>query len=474
MAGKAWTEEKRAKIAAAKALSKEKRLDNQESAMLHKDKVIPIPLPPIIQKIINEGGLKPPTDPSMTAPEEVFSADELLERATRLEKLKEAQVKKVKQEESLVKDNALSLNKNPSFTNQVTDSRGITTKYLVNPKNVPQGTNPTPTKYATVAELVKDLESKGASADQISSAIDGFTGGGMHTPSLADIEKMNPLNKILNQNSVVKESHTAIIESLEENKAEDQEYEPKLGKGSMKLLFPTMKQTNPATCWALVQTAKKFGQRLNLDMESGDSMIVNSRNKLASRFLESGEEWSIWLDDDMIPQTGNANWFRYQTFCDTWADSTGYRKITDEALSVHFIDRLLSHGQKIVGATYFGRQPTGRPMFHEGIGTVEINRESRNYPNQLFATQWVGTGCLLIHRSVYLDMQKAYPQLAPTTLMPQWDFFRLIPDKGEDASFCDRAIKIGHQPYVDLGLHCAHVGNCAYGAWNTNNKQLGV
>lgn len=444
MSGKPWTEEKRIKIAAAKAISKEKRL---------------IEAPIIVKKAFN--------DPSMTSAEEVFTADELLERAARLERQKEAQVKKFNEQKTMVKDNAQTL----TYTQKIVS--------INSPNPVSQ---PTQAKYATVAELVKDLESKKATPDQISAAIDTFTGGGMRFSNLADIEKLNPLRNLgsIPNGSKVQASlsEPAILEISEEKKYEstslDLEYEPKLGKGSMKLLFPTMKQTNPATCWALVQTAKKFGERLNLDMESGDSMIVNSRNKLASRFLESGEEWSIWLDDDMIPQTGNANWFRYQTFCDTWADSTGFRKITDEALSVHFIDRLLSHRQKIVGATYFGRQPTGRPMFHEGIGTVEINRESRNYPNQLFATQWVGTGCLLVHRSVYLDMQKAYPQLAPTTLMPQWDFFRLIPDKGEDASFCDRAIKIGHQPYVDLGLHCAHVGNCAFGAWNTNNRQLGV
>lgn len=449
MAGKPWTEQKRAKIAASKALSREKK------------ELKPI----VIEKKAN-------TDPSMTIAEEVFSADELLERAIRLEKLKEAQLKKVNEQKELVKDTAIT------FTNEVTDARGITTKYVVNPKNVPQGTNATSAKYATVAELVKDLESKKATPDQISAAIDGFTGGGMRTPNLSDIEKINP---VINRKTPVPTIQTNLESPItskfieEPDKSQDiGQYEPKLGKGSMKLLFPTMKDTNPATCWALVQTAKRYGNRLNLDMESGDSMIVNSRNKLASRFLDSGEEWSIWLDDDMIPQTGNPTWFRYMTFCDEWADSTGNRKIPEDNLSIHFIDRLLSHGEKIVGTTYFGRQHTGRPMFHEGIENVAVNRESRNYPNQLMATQWVGTGCLLVHRSVYLDMQKAYPQLAPTQLMPQWDFFRLIPDKGEDASFCDRAIKIGHQPYVDLGLHCAHVGRAAYGAWNTNNKQLGV
>lgn len=240
------------------------------------------------------------------------------------------------------------------------------------------------------------------------------------------------------------------------------------------LLFPCFSNTNAATTWALVQTAKRYGAKLRMDMESGDSMIVNSRNKLANRFVESGIEWSVWLDDDMIPQTGNPAWFRYMTFCDEWADSMKVKRIPDDMLEAHFIDRLLSHGQKLVGCTYFGRQFRGRPMFDQGVNTVEGNRHARVYPNELLETEWVGTGCLLVHRDVYTDMQEAYPELAPTQSAPFWDFFRVIPGHGEDASFCIRAKSVGHQPRVDLGLHFAHVGKAAYGAWNTNNRQLGV
>jgi hypothetical protein len=501
MARKPWTEERRQKVAKTKAKNKEikgKETLTKIVEVIAKDHPINTylqgeeikPLPPITQ-------FTPPNwqGASMVQANEVMSPEELVEHQARVQRAnakraeQEAQVKKVNEAQALVKDKPIT------FTNEVIDDRGIKTKYVVNPQPIAQ--QGTVAKYATVAELVKDMELKGASQDQITNAVDNFIDGGMYTPTMSQVDKLNtyarkpqvvtsgymqvvenppkPQPNFEVTTSVTDESSLFLNTSQEENLAiKQKEYAPKAGLGSMKLLFPTMKDTNPATCWALVQTAKRYGERLKLDMESGDSMIVNSRNKLASRFLDSGEEWSIWLDDDMIPQTGNPQWFRYMTFCDEWAESMGARKIPDENLSVHFIDRLLSHGKKIVGATYFGRQHTGRPMFHEGVENPAINRESRNYPNQLMETQWVGTGCLLIHRSVYLDMQRAYPQLAPTALMPQWDFFRLIPDKGEDASFCDRAIKIGHQPYVDLGLHCAHVGRASYGAWNTNNRQLGV
>lgn len=273
---------------------------------------------------------------------------------------------------------------------------------------------------------------------------------------------------------IYKRSDFHVIDEISEQKRYAEASQREIVSGRVGLLFPTMKDTNPATAWALVQIAKRYGDKIYMDMESGDSMIVNSRNKLANRFLDTNCEYSVWLDDDMIPPTGNPEWFRYMTFCDEWSEFTGNQKIPDSALAVPFIDRLVSHGKSIVGATYVGRQLRGRPMFHEGVNTIEGNRLARNYPGTLEQTDWVGTGCLLVHRQVYIDMKNAYPELAPTDEMPQWDFFRLLPGRGEDASFCTRAKKIGHQPFVDLGLYCAHVGKASYGPWNTTNKQIGV
>lgn len=484
MAGKKWTKEQREKIAKAKSEKKVESKPKEKEVLLN-------PLSAMAPNIINWQGA------NMVSANEVMSEEELAEHQVRVQRAnkkreeQEAQVKKVNDEKALVKDNALS------FTNEVTDERGITTKYVINdPKNVPQGTI---AKYATVAELVKEMELRGASADQISAAIDNFTGGGMQTPSMNEIDKLNTYNRKpqvvtqnvalpsnavfrVNEQSVSQPQHiikTGVSEKELPNETQEQQahalrHQQELGKGKLWLLFPCFSDTNAATTWALVITAKKYGDKISMDMESGDSMIVNSRNKLANRFLETGAEWSVWLDSDMIPPVGNPEWFRYMTFCDEWADAMGVQKIPQQILETHFIDRLLSHGQKLVGSMYVGRQLRGRPMFNEGVNTVAANREARSYPNQLFPTEWVGTGCMLVHRSVYVEMQNNYPELAPTEEMPQWDFFRLIPGRGEDASFCSRALKLGIQPYVDLGLHCAHVGKASYGPWNTNNKQLGV
>jgi len=38
---------------------------------------------------------------------------------------------------------------------------------------------------------------------------------------------------------------------------------------------------------------------------------------------------------------------------------------------------------------------------------------------------------------------------------------------GEDVSFCLRAAAAGHQPHVDMGLICGHLGTYCYGPSNT-------
>ena len=43
-------------------------------------------------------------------------------------------------------------------------------------------------------------------------------------------------------------------------------------------------------------------------------------------------------------------------------------------------------------------------------------------------------------------------------------------NSGEDQTFCRRAAKVGHQPFVDLGLVCGHIGSTVFGPHNTGKK----
>jgi hypothetical protein len=237
-------------------------------------------------------------------------------------------------------------------------------------------------------------------------------------------------------------------------------------------------------------------------MNFGDAFIVHSRNTLADMFLQSGLEWMLTIDDDMVVPFGNGKWI----------NSYGGFDIPKPFCDFNTIDRLMSHGKTLVGALYFGRWRKGGPMFAEGMRDGKLTAYARKGPyDKLLATKWVGTGCMLIHRSVFLDIEQKFPMLARKDENGGGNWFtssehdlanavdrsvklleatpgdggtavdvqqilmsaqRQTKDNaslgtGEDVIFCNRARVSGHQPYVDLGLVCGHVGSDTYGPHNT-------
>lgn len=264
-------------------------------------------------------------------------------------------------------------------------------------------------------------------------------------------------------------------------------------------LLSQYKSTNPLTLYSLMASwdRKESGLMLNY----GDAMLVHSRNRLAHRFLhETQFEWALFVDDDMILPCGNAVWFK---------KATGWKDYPDSLAGVKALDRLLSHKKTVVGALYFGRnhRGEGKPMFAEGMRSVEVANDARNVRanRTLRPTAWVGTGCLLVHRSVLSEIEKRFTHLAPTTPDEPFKFFSPAPDillsrvaqakafiesgdtasalaslevalspagmnnawSGEDVVFTTRARMVGHQPHVDFGCVCGHVGSCVWGPTNT-------
>ena len=271
---------------------------------------------------------------------------------------------------------------------------------------------------------------------------------------------------------------------------------------NLMVLFPCYKQTNAMTAWALQAIAIDLGkERVRFSQELGNAMIYQARNKLAHDFIETGAEWSLWIDDDVVPPVGRAEWFK--------RIGNLPPEYPDKAAGLHVVDRLLSHKKKIIGGVYFGRQRTGPPMFAE-MANPEAVAECRSFKDGIRATDWVATGCLLVHRDVYLDIRKAFPELAPeqagtkkvwkmrwgdkagkwteanTGGKPEvfekeewvagtkwWDYFKPETGKGEDVMFSYRARMAGHQVYVDTMCHSLHVGYNTFHALNTTGGTKG-
>jgi len=216
--------------------------------------------------------------------------------------------------------------------------------------------------------------------------------------------------------------------------------------------WPWYKTTNPVTAAVNVAMALDFGRdKIRFDMVIGDAMVYHSRNKIADAFLATDAKWLLMMDDDIIPSIGRPAWMRH------WVEAA--RKLNDRVLQRHVVQKLLGHGKTLVGCAYFGRQEGGKLMCSD----QSLEREAREYADRVVPVDWVGTGCLLVHRNVFDAVRAANPDLAPTQPGELFDYFRPIGHgRGEDISFCHRAKKAGHQPHVDLSIPTFHVGYKTY------------
>lgn len=226
----------------------------------------------------------------------------------------------------------------------------------------------------------------------------------------------------------------------------------------------------------------------------GDAFIAHTRNTCVDVFLESSCEWILFVDDDMVIPFGDSGWFRQNTGFD----------FPEQFMGFNAIDRLMSAKKTVVGALYYGKHSGAHPVFNEGADPLVSGHVRRGPHDEVRGTKWVGTGCMLAHRTVFLDIEKQFPQLARkgtrggnwftsteaslvTKLqnlcsnmdeIPASEVKKILTQAnhentlgfGEDVSFCHRALAAGHMPHVDLGLVCGHVGNCIYGPNNTGKK----
>lgn len=217
--------------------------------------------------------------------------------------------------------------------------------------------------------------------------------------------------------------------------------------------WPWYKHSNPVTAAVMVALALDFGRdKIRFDMSIGDAKIEHSRNRLAHKFLETDAKWFMMMDDDIIPSIGRPNWTR------AWIPSA--RSLPDLPFQRHVLHRLIGNNKTLVGAAYFGRQE-GAPIM---CSDRDLAGRAKVYEDAVVPVEWVGTGCMLIHRRVFDDIRAKYgDDLKIDVPDYDYDYFRPFDSaRGEDVSFCIRAKEAGHQPHVDLGLPVYHVGYRCY------------
>jgi hypothetical protein len=279
------------------------------------------------------------------------------------------------------------------------------------------------------------------------------------------------------------------------------------------LLMPQYKTTHPITLFSLLALFDRTKMRASLRFN--DAFIAHARNVLLDDLVASDCEYGFMADDDMVFPCGMAGWFKHQT---------SMPQLSDAAAGLHTLNRLRSHGKTLVSGVYFNRVPgRNRAMFSLSLnGSSEadsLNAELNRGPqDRLIEADWAGTGCLLIHRQVALDVRAKFPHLAPSRSGEPWKYFSTAPDavmsaaaeaqgrlsvllqsvstqsytaenleseigdlhklvggalaqtkarntfeQGEDVQFGLRAKEAGHPTFVDLQVVCGHIGHKVYG-----------
>jgi hypothetical protein len=219
---------------------------------------------------------------------------------------------------------------------------------------------------------------------------------------------------------------------------------------------PILGQPTLPYMWVMLYLAKKY--ELGFDIQV-DTVIHRSRNMLAKRFLESGATWSLWIDCDIAPPMANPEWFKWITMSET---------VTDEACRYDVLNKLMGSGKAMVGGVYASRrwmgqlviQPEIRPRSHED--KLLCNDLRKGTARGLLDVDWIGFGCALVHREVFLELQRRFPQLAPQAEHAPWRYFQPEGDEGEDEAFCKRAKACGIPIWLDTQLICGHIGNMAF------------
>jgi hypothetical protein len=227
---------------------------------------------------------------------------------------------------------------------------------------------------------------------------------------------------------------------------------PNRGKADVLICTPVLERMTPPYAAMLGVLNKRY--ELGFTFQ-GDTLINRSRNYLAKRFLESGCKWSLWIDSDIAAPVGHRDWFKSVLRC---------TNIPDEFLEYEVFSRLQSHGKPIVGGLYASRQWQGKLVIQPEIHPRDHNDKllcneiRRGTARGLVPVDWIAFGCALVHREVFLEVQRRFPILAPQQEMAPWRFFQPEGDEGEDEAFCRRAKACAIPIWLDTQLICGHIG----------------
>lgn len=241
---------------------------------------------------------------------------------------------------------------------------------------------------------------------------------------------------------------------IEQRIAEDWDHNLPWEGERLRICMPIYRSVDPRTFKAVFILRSRHQGKIGLDVQMG-SITAESRNWLATRFLEGDANWMLMMDDDMVPPVGHPGQLH------SWG-----ARFDANYMKFDVITRLVGQKKTLISALCFGRGGDGMPMYREGRNDPREAEWARGGPYDIVKeTEWFGGGCFLCHRTVLETILSKTPDIRSddTTNRPH-QFFAPLLNHGEDASFCVRAKVAGIQPFIDMGCIVGHVGNWTF--WN--------
>ena len=180
---------------------------------------------------------------------------------------------------------------------------------------------------------------------------------------------------------------------------------------------------------------------MSLQFLPGDSLVSRARNTLTASFLKTDCTHLLFIDSDLI-------------------------------FSPDTVRRLIAHDKEVIGGFY----PKKKQGAVEWVCNSFVEGQQPPQPDGLQSLRYMGTGFLMVRRSVFEQMIEKYgatiayhPDPAPhTTEYDIWPVGPYTDAKGftrylsEDWYFCQRWLDMGGTVWGDTHIHLHHVGQAVY------------
>lgn len=231
----------------------------------------------------------------------------------------------------------------------------------------------------------------------------------------------------------------------------------KVGSGNQKkllLALPIYGSLESRFAFSLIEAIGRFtksnpGFDVQMTPLIGDSLVCRARNSLTRLFMESDCTHMLFIDSDL-------------TF------------------SPEQIIRLMSHDVEVVGGLYCKKQdgPDAELVINVCANPIQIDGGTKD---GLMTVRYVGTGFLLVEKSVIQRMIDKWPEIAykedPDHKKTAWDIWHSgvydyaangYPNDwprrylSEDWWFCQRCQDLGIKVWVDRRVSLKHTGSIAF------------